>query len=301
MSEGLDPRHIPPLWQSGGYSLLERLDPRVKLVAMVCASLLAVSLEQLESLLAFTLLCALPLPFLRATRAQLKALLVVVMLTTWGTVLGQAFFYGRLPRTVILTFWEGGQVLGIPIPTLELYLEGVKHGLLQSLRFTGLLLLGAAVSLSTSPERLLLGLTRLRVPYALSFMAVTALRFLPLVSAELQTVLAVRRLRGYRPLRRGIRATVRVELGTFKPVVARALRRASSLAVSLTLRGFDPLVSRTSARELRLGRGEWLGLVGLLGVTIPVVLGRFLFWLYVNELFYHPGLREVYTLVRERL
>ena len=47
-----------------------------------------------------------------------------MFIVIWGTSLSQGLFYGQMPREVLISI--GG---------VELYQEGVVHGLIQSLRF----------------------------------------------------------------------------------------------------------------------------------------------------------------------
>lgn len=282
-----------PLYASERW--LERVDPRLKLVGMMCASLLAVALDQAMSLLILAGLGLMMLVLARLPRAQVRPLLGVLLAASWGTVFGQALFYDFFPRTVWVT---------IPLPfswELPLYLEGMRYGLVQSLRFSALILLGTSLSLTTSPERMFLGLQHLRVPFGLSFMAVTAVRFLPLMLRELQTVWAVRRLRGYRRGRLGLRDLVRTEVDTFRPVVVKTLRRATDLATSLTLRAFDPAAERASLPPLHFSTVERLVLGGMVLATSSILLLKLLFLLYLHDWLYVSGMRDVYGWIRDVL
>src|SRR6185437_16734272 len=107
-------------------------------------------------------------------------------------------------------------------------------------------------------------------------------RFLPTMLNELATVRQARRLRGYRfqlwPLTRGLR-NLWQELALCEPVLAAALRRASTLATSITTRGFDASSARTFYPELKLSLICKVLLVGLILPTITLALARIFQWL----------------------
>jgi energy-coupling factor transport system permease protein len=142
-------------------------------------------------------------------------------------------FYSFEPRTPWMT-----------IAGVTLWREGARYGLLQSMRLVATTASGIAVCLSTSPERLLAAMTRLGSPATLAFLVTTAMRFLPTMADEWLAIRLAHRLRGYR-FRPWKLAAWCIEAGMFAPLVAAALRRATTLAVSVTTRGLDPRAPRT--------------------------------------------------------
>ncbi len=263
------------------------IDPRTRLVLLLCAGILAISLEGAAALGLFTLLCALPLLFVGLDRWWLGRGLVAVVTIVWSTTLSQALFYAEQPRVS----------LGHLGP-LHVWREGVTYGLAQSLRFVGLTLAGIALAVSTAPDHLHQALRRLRVPFGIALMASAALRFLPQLTTELATVRRARAMRGRPAWRRGPWARLLLEIGLLRPVVARSWRRAHNLAESLDARGFDPLAPRTERRPLRLGALDRLTLAAALTVTGAVVGGRLLYVLYTTESWFHPALRPLYGFTR---
>ncbi len=264
------------------------MDPRTRLALLACVGLLAVSLDRAESLALLCVLCALPLLLLDLGATWLKRGLLAVAAVVWGTVLSQGLFYSALPRAPL-----------IELGPLTIWKEGVSWGLVQSLRFVAAILAGLAVAVSTPPDRLHAALLRLRVPFALSFLATTALRTVPETGRTVLAVRAARRERGRPAPARSPIAWLRLEVAMLRPVVAESLRRARSLAESLDARGFDPSSApRAVARPLRFARWELPILATALGLTTAVVGARVLFILYSSELLYVPALRPLYGFVR---
>lgn len=266
------------------------MDPRSRLVLLLCVGVLAVCLDRPASLGLLCLLCALPLAFLQLPGHWWRRGALAIGAVVWGTVLSQGIFYDSLPRVAL-----------VELGPLTVWKEGVFWGAVQSLRFVATILAGLAVAVSTSPDRLQAGLTHLRVPMALAFLSTTALRTLPQTG---RTILAVRQARASRgrPLwKRGPVAWVQQELLMLRPIVAESLRRARSLAEALDSRGYDPEASRSATRRLRLAAWEWPVLGMAVVTTAAVLCVRILFVLYTVELLYLPALRPLYGFVRRWL
>ena len=124
---------------------------------------------------------------------------------------------------------------------------------------------------------MLAALVRLRLPAALAFMTSAALRFVPLVLAEVAVVRQARRRRGYRFRVVGPRGDrlgpYRNELGLLLPVIAASLRRAETLAESVTTRGFDPAAPRTFYPPLQMTLRE-KAIVVLLAIVCLAIVAR---------------------------
>ena len=273
---------------------LARLDPRLKLAGLFWVSALGILLDAPVALAAL-LLCVTAAASGLKLRASAWAFVIgLLLLVTWSTLVSQALFYSHQPRTPLATIIAPFEIAGRPLSGLRVYREGLAYGLTQSLRMLAMTLAGLTVCLSTSPERLLAALVRLRMSTALSFMVVTAVRFLPAMLTEWSTVRQARRLRGYRP-RLGRWGG---EVALLLPVLAAVLRRAQSLTASVESRGFDPTARRTSYPLLRFRAGERVVLLALLGTVLAIVSAKLLYWLYLGDLYYHPALRQLYSFVR---
>lgn len=287
-----------PLTEDASRHWLAGVDPRLKLVWIASLSLVSVLVDSTEALATLFAAGALPLVGLRLRGRAWLAIGGVVLTIAWSTLLSQAIFYTGKPRTPLFTIVPEFAVGSWQFPGVKFYLEGAKYGLVQSLRFSGVSLAGVAVCLSTSPDRLLGGLVRLRVPMGVAFMAMTALRFLPAMLDEWSTVRRARRLRGYRRRRRfgptGWYHATRDELQLLLPVLASALRRAASLATASESRGFSPTAERTFYPELKMNAVETLLVVLLCAVCVVVLLAKLL-------IFSRPGWLGAYPAIESNL
>jgi energy-coupling factor transport system permease protein len=282
------------LLDARGRGWLGTCDPRLKLAWLAWVSCLCVLLDSLAALAALALVAATPAAFLRIRLAGWLAIGTVLALVVWGTLLSQGLFYDRWPRSMLVSLIEPRTLAGWEFSGLAIYREGIVYGAVQSLRLVAMMLAGLCVCLSTSPERLLAALARCRVPVAIGFVTVTALRFLPAMLAEIAIVRQAQRLRGARRLRG--------QMGLLLlPVLASALRRSTALAASVTSRGFDPAARRTFYPELRFRPLERVAIAVLVASGAAIGAAKALYWLYVGDLYYASGLRELYDFVRQRL
>ena len=265
-------------------------DPRTRLISVMLVGLLAITLESPEALGVLTSLSAAALIRAEMDPQWWRRALGVSAMIVWGTMLSQGLFYAEQPR-----------VAWLQLGPLTLWRGGVLWGLVQSLRLLAVTMAGLALAISTPTDRIFAGLIRLRMPYGLAFMAVTALRFVPQVAAEVQTVHRARSLRGRPILHRSPLAILRLELMLLQPVAARALRRARVLAESLDARGFDPSAPRTERRPLQMPILERIGLGLAVLVVVIIVTARMLMLLYTSGTLYFPELRGLYGAVRDWL
>lgn len=271
-------------------------DPRLKICWLLCISILSILVESRFELTALFILAALSAVGLKLGMRGWLVIGGLLMSIAWGTIVTQAIFYGGDPRSIWFTLVPEFEVGGWHCVGVHFYAEGALYGLQQSQRLLAMALAGLTVCLSTSPQRLLTGMTRLGLPIAIGFMAVAAVRFLPTMLNELATVRQARRLRGYRfrwwPITAGIHS-IWHELALSEPVLGAALRRASTLATSITTRGFDASNPRTFYPEMRMSLMQKFFLAGVVSLTLMLTLCRIFQWLDQGGVFESPSLAEI--------
>lgn len=281
----------------------EGCDPRLKLVWLACVSTTSVLLDSVIALCVLFAVACLGLSRVRMRARAWIALSALFVMISWSTLLSQAMFYRLEPRTVLVTLVEEFSLGGFEFEGLRIYREGAAYGLAQSLRVLAVTAAGFSVCLSTSAGRLLAAMGKLRVPVAIGFVTVAALRFLPMLAQEWTTVRQARRLRGYRP-RWGpshLVATIRGELSAWYPIAASAVRRSDTFATAIASRGFDGAARRTYFPPLHLRGIEIAALCALLVVTSAILFAKVLYWCYVGEVYYRSELLALYDFARQYL
>ncbi len=147
-----------------------------------------------------------------------------------------------------------------------------------ALRVIGLALPGVLLVASTDPVRLADALTiHWRLSTRFAFGALAALRLVPLLVTEFETVRLARRTRGVSAGRNPV-ARARLLAGIAFTLLVGAVRRGSRLATAMDARGFDSGIPRTNARGSRLHpRDAWFVggavVVCAVAVTLSVLTG----------------------------
>jgi len=127
-----------------------------------------------------------------------------------------------------------------------------------SLRLIAIALPGVVAFAATDPVDLADALHQeLRVPARFAYGSLAALRLLPLLAADWQTIRRARRARGIDAGRSPFGWMALFASAVFGLLVA-AIRRATRLARAMESRGFDAGGPRTAARRQVFRRGDWL-------------------------------------------
>lgn len=243
---------------SAGDSFLHRLDPRAKLVLILC-------------LLIATFISPVPwmMPF-------------VPVLLLW--VLGRippwqywAFLVLMLPLMIAISLIQAlsGGPPYIPVGPIPISEPGLATGLVVAFRLAAMGIAFMMFSATTDPFDWGLSMYRSGVPYRVAFMFAFAMRFFPLLQEELLVIRNALAARGsdvfslrnpFRFLRGVAMSVVPLGLG--------ALRRSQDIALAMELRGFgyaeEAGITRSLFRDVRLRRNDYV--VGGLSVLFVVAV-----------------------------
>ncbi len=244
-----------------GDSPIHRLDPRAKFVAVTA---LAVALFLRDSFLGLAVYAAAAavaygvsgVPVRWFWRA-FRPLLWLVALTFLAQVIvaqGQPFFSFGFVRVS----WAG-----------------IELAAFLSLRLVVLVLAGSVLTLTTAPIALTDGLAwlgrplrRLRVPTdELALMVTIALRFIPTLLVELDTIMRAQRARGADFRSGGLATRARALVPVLVPLFVLSFRRADDLALAMEARCYQPGVVRTRLHPLR---ARWADVL-FLALTAAVI------------------------------
>lgn len=244
-------------------SPLHRLDPRVKLVATGLL-MVALVLSRSFTALAIGLLVAalvqvlsrVPLGYtLRGMRLLVNTLLIVIGF--------QVLFYPT-PVTIYWQWW-----------VLSLSLEGLLQGLLLMIRVvllyhlvSMLLFTTSLVELADGIDTLFGPLKRLGLPVnELVMTFVIALRFVPLLVAELERLVKAQAARGERLDTGGPIVRARKLGALLVPLFVSAFDRAEKLTTAMNARCYRGGQGRTKRRVLRMGPADWFALLATVALA----------------------------------
>ena len=247
-------------------SPIHRLDPRVKFLYVCVVFGMAVMFNEL---LPLVLLFFLPVPFVWMAGVHREWI---------RSVRGASLFaITILVVNFIFTYINPVMTPGIepPIDTLQEYFVILEHSLAMMFRFIVLVGSFSTFFLTTSPDHLSLALQQSRVPYELCFAFTTAVRFVPVLAEEAQTIMDAQRARGLELERGNFIKRVKNYIPILIPLIVNAIRRSLELAEAMESRAWGASERRTNLYVLKMKRGDYrLILISLLTLTFAIYVRR---------------------------
>ncbi|MDR1992327.1 MAG: energy-coupling factor transporter transmembrane protein EcfT [Nitrososphaerota archaeon] len=239
-------------------SLIHNLDPRIKFVYVIGVFIATLLFLQIIPLLA---LFVLQLPFVFLARVQRQWL---------RSLRGAAFLASFIFLINIATnFFVGGYTL---TP------EVVESAAAMTLRFVVLVESFSVFFLTTSPDHLGLALEQSRVPYEFAFAFTTAVRFVPVLAEEAQTIMDAQKARGLELEKGNLLKRIRNYIPVLIPLIVSAIRRSLELAEAMESRAWGACKRRTNLYRLCLHRGDYV----LLGITVAILAGAIYTYFFVS-------------------
>jgi len=213
--------------------------------------------------------------------AVLLALLPVSGISA-SALLGRAWLVGIAAVSIaVINVLFAPEQLGptvVAVGQLRIGGETLVNGLGLGVRLLGVALAGILSTATSDPTEMADALVQqLRVSHRFAIGVLAALRLVPLLAQEWQTIGLARRARGVDAGRSPI-AAVRLFAGRLLALLVGAIRRGSRMALAMEARGFGAMPCRSVARVQRMRAGDWAwiggaALLGAMAIGISVALG----------------------------
>jgi len=243
------------------YSPIHQLDPRVKFFYVLVMFVIAIMFNQLLPLI---LLFFIQLPFVFVAGVQRE----------WVRSLRGALFFAImifLFNFVFQYFWTE-----YPLPPSPSLLE---YSIAMTLRFIVLIESFSMFFLTTSPDHLGLALEQSHVPYEFCFAFTTAVRFVPVLAEEAQTIMDAQKARGLELERGNFIKKVKNYIPILIPLIVSAIRRSLELAEAMESRAWGATEKRTNLYVLRVKRGDYL----LALISVLILIFAVYVWIFHRE------------------
>jgi len=238
-----------------GDTFVHRLDPRAKFILSI--SLLVVATIYMQLLPLAILLC-LQVPLVVAAKVTRR----------WMKTLRGALVLAALVFVInILVKYVTGDYTLLPVDLATAFSISFRLVVL----FTSF----SVFFLTTTPDELGLTLTSWRVPYDFTFAFVTAVRFVPVLAAELQTIMDAQRSRGLELDKGNFLQRIRNFVPVLVPLIVNIFRRSIELAEAMEVKAFGASKKRTSLRQLKMRRVDFLFLLLTLIFLAAGIYARF--------------------------
>jgi len=229
-------------------SPIHGLDPRVKFLYVCTIFVVAIMFGELLPLVSLFLI---QLPFVFVARVQKQwlrslrgaAFLAVVI---FGTNLAFRCIYAGyalLPRDI-------------------------EYASAMTLRFVALVESFSIFFLTTSPDHLGLALEQSRIPYEFCFAFTTAVRFVPVLAEEAQTIMDAQKARGLELEKGNFLKRIRNYIPILIPLIISAIRRSLELAEAMESRAWGAIKKRTNLYRLSIRKGD----VILISISIAILV-----------------------------
>jgi len=230
------------------FSPIHNLDPRIKFIYVIV--IFAVAIFLFYQVIPLLFLFALQVPFVLLAKVQRQ----------WLRALRGASFLAGLIFVVNI---------GTTYFTLHYTLTaaGVESAAALTLRFVVLVESFSVFFLTTSPDHLGLALEESRVPYEFAFAFTTAVRFVPVLAEEAQTIMDAQKARGLELEKGGLLKRIRNYVPVLIPLIVSAIRRSLELAEAMESRAWGATKKRTNLYALKLHKGDYT----LLGITFGIL------------------------------
>lgn len=252
-----------------GDSPIHRLDPRAKLIAMICY-IVALFLGQwfVTYAVLFLALAAVVKVSTVKPKALLRGLKPVVFILVFTAVLN--IFY--TPGEALASFW-----------IFTITREGIVHAFFMVVRIIMLITCTFLLTYTTSPlaltdglESLLGPLKKLRVPvHELAMMMSIALRFIPTLIEETDKIMSAQRARGADFDSGNLVQRAKALIPLLVPLFISAFRRADELATAMECRCYHGDEGRTRMKQLHYRPGDIFFILGTLALAVLIgVMGH---------------------------
>ena len=254
-----------------GNSVVHRLDPRTKLIAVV---LYIVALFLCKFFVSYALMFGALCLCIKASKVPVKSIvrgmkpvLLIVIITA-----------------VLNLFYTPGEHVLLKVWVLQITLEGVFSAFFMVIRIMMLIAGTFLLTYTTSPilltdglEALLNPLKKIKVPvHELAMMMSIALRFIPTLIEETDKIMSAQRARGADFESGNLIQRAKALIPLLVPLFISAFRRADELAVAMECRCYHGGEGRTRLRQLKYARNDYMAIALFLLLTVAVwVLGRF--------------------------
>jgi len=220
------------------HSPIHDLDPRIKFI-YVCV-IFAVALIFWE-LIPLLVLFFMQIPFILVARVKHEWL---------RSMKGAAFLAGIIFFTNFIVYFIGA---GYVVTA-----EGLESAVAITFRFVVLVESFSVFFLTTSPDHLGLALEQTRIPYEFCFAFTTAVRFVPVLAEEAQTIMDAQKARGLELEKGNFLKRIKNYIPILIPLIVSAIRRSLELAEAMESRAWGATKNRTNLYVLKIRKEDYV-------------------------------------------
>jgi len=188
-------------------------------------------------------------------------------------------FLAQLPAVLLaktINRWaqsmRGGLILGLFIFVMNMIFgTAFVQSIAFALRFFAIMSAFSVFFMTTSADDLGLALEKIHAPYSIAFTFTTAVRLVPTMAVDAQTVVDAQRSRGLELDKGNFMKRVRNYVPILIPLIISAIRRSVELAEALESRAFGATERRTNIATLKMHFPDYMVIIAtFIGVGLAV-------------------------------
>lgn len=170
-------------------------------------------------------------------RLALWLSLIIILINTLASQHGSTILYS---------------IIDLPLfGTIKITLESLLFSIGMSLRLLSTLSAFAIITLTINPDDLLQTILSLKFPYRTVFTTTIAIRFIPCLLTDLETLQDSIRSRGYQIEKKGFIGRIKQRAALILPLLSNSLERSIQSAEAMESRGFGSSGKKTFYKNIR--------------------------------------------------
>ncbi len=241
-----------------GNSFLHRLDPRTKIILLF---VLMILIFVADGAAAYGFLTCATIFLVAISKIPPVTILKTLKPLMWIILFTMAIHFVSHDGKILAEFW-----------ILKITDEGIKFGVLISLRLVLLIVLSSLLTFTTSPikltdamEKLLSPLSKFGVPaHELAMMMTIALRFIPTLIEETDKIIKAQKSRGADFESGNLLQRLKNFVPILVPLFLSSFRRADDLAMAMEARCYRGGEGRTHMKKLFYTRADFFAVVAVI-------------------------------------
>jgi len=246
-------------------TFLHRMDPRVKIVAVILLSLVAFLLTNLAYLVILL---------------GLILLLVYLSRATFSRTIFALKFVLRL-MVLIIVLWPLFDRSGTPVLAslgpLKITEPAIWRGLTSAVRVGCLATVWYILMFTTSQRDLVRALVKFGLRFDYGLTLAISLRFFPTFLSTIESITDAQRARGMEIEKGNLLKRSRNYVTVLVPAIVSALRTADTLSLALQSRAYGARPDRTYLREIKMRPSDYVALSVIIASLVLPAIARFVF------------------------
>ena len=252
-----------------GDTFFHRLAPQTKIIFTFLMSVAALFIQMPIWNLVFLLAVGIPVIWLKfkikITAKVLGPFIRTAIVVTLAIMISWLLFSGV--GTPIIQVYDGIYITDLSIPL----------AIAMALRLLSLLSITIILVVTTKERDLIAGMRKLHIPYFICLIFALAIRFIPTLYDDYQTIIEAQMSRGLELEKGKFIERIKKQVIILIPWIATSFKRVSTLANALDSRGFVPLQPRSFYREPGYSAIDYAFIALCVVVFVLICILRFYF------------------------